>query len=397
MGLDAKRSKICVVGSGFRFLSGISTYTVRLSNALAARHEVSAILMRQLLPTRLYPGRQRVGADLTRLKYDETIAVFDGVDWFGIPSLLKAVNFLWERRPKVLILQWWTGTVLHLYLILAAAARLFGSKVIVEFHEVLDTGEARMAPVQTYVRLFLPAILALAGGFVVHSEFDRALLKKTYRLRARPMALIPLGPFDHHIPQGAGENGRDAPSGCCNILYFGVIRPYKGVEDLIRAFDSIPEDEIHQFWLTVVGETWEGWTLPETLIAQSRYRDRITFVNRYVHDHEVDAFFAAADLVALPYHRSSASGPLHIAMSCGLPVVVTRVGGLTEAAGAYTGAVWVPPHDPEAICRALRQAQTLIGQRFTEPVTWEMNVKRYESLLAEMGVSAANHGAPHAA
>ncbi len=61
--------RVCVVGPGTRFLSGISYYTLRLINAFAKSHRTSAILMRQLLPTRLYPGRERVGKSLTRLAY----------------------------------------------------------------------------------------------------------------------------------------------------------------------------------------------------------------------------------------------------------------------------------------------------------------------------------------
>src|SRR5207302_7262954 len=61
----SERPRVCVVGAGMRFLSGISCYTLRLTNALAEAHPVSAILMRQLLPTRLYPGWKRVGMPLS--------------------------------------------------------------------------------------------------------------------------------------------------------------------------------------------------------------------------------------------------------------------------------------------------------------------------------------------
>jgi glycosyltransferase involved in cell wall biosynthesis len=69
----------------------------------------------------------------------------------------------------------------------------------------------------------------------------------------------------------------------------------------------------------VVGETWEGWTLPGEQIARSPRRDRITFVNRYVSDEELDGYLRGADAVVLPYLRSSLSGPLHVAMGYGLP------------------------------------------------------------------------------
>ena len=73
-------------------------------------------------------------------------------------------------------------------------------------------------------------------------------------------------------------------------MFFGLIRPYKGLEDLIKAFDALSATEAESFTLTVVGETWEGWELPAELIAASPYRDRINFVNRYVTDSEAAAF-----------------------------------------------------------------------------------------------------------
>jgi glycosyltransferase involved in cell wall biosynthesis len=177
--------------------------------------------------------------------------------------------------------------------------------------------------------------------------------------------------------------GRDV----CNLLYFGVIRPFKGVEDLVRAFDLIPDEEIGGFWLTVVGETWEGWTWPRELIATSRHQDRITFADRYVDDEEAGNFLNGADVMVLPYHRSSTSGPLHVAMSRGLPVVVTRVGGLPEAVRGYEGAILVPPRDPESLRAALKSASGLRGRRFADPHSWQKSLAGYERLFAALAYS----------
>jgi glycosyltransferase involved in cell wall biosynthesis len=225
-------------------------------------------------------------------------------------------------------------------------------------------------------------LIRLAASVVVHSEFDRVALTRHYRLRGRPVALIPLGPFDHYQQTDEGLLRRTAPASACNLLFFGVIRPFKGLEDLVRAFNALPPNEIEGYWLTVVGETWEGWTLPNELIANSCYRSRITFVNRYVNDEEVAAFFAAADAVVLPYHRSSTSGPLHVAMSHGLPVVVTHVGGLPEAARDYEGAIFVPPQDSEALRLALLQVARIRGKRFVEPHSWERSASGFAKLFA---------------
>ncbi len=381
---DDRRTRVVVVGSGWRFLSGISYYTCRLSNALQQRYDVGAILMRQLLPTRLYPGRDRVGQRLSDLSYAGGIPVLDGVDWWGVPSLIRAVRFLRRFSPDVLVLQWWTGTVLHSYLVLCLAARLAGARVVIEFHEVQDTGEAQHRWAARYVRALIKPLLRRTAGVVVHSRFDLQALTETYALAGVPAEVALHGPFDHHeraIPAAR----RSAVEGACHLLFFGTIRPYKGLEDLIEAFGRLPAS----YTLTVVGETWEGWTLPAELIAGSPAADRITFVNRYVADAEVDAFFAAADLVVLPYRRSSASGPLHIAMSHGLPVVVTAVGGLVEAAERYSGTTFVPAGSPEELVDAIRAATANTGRRHTDPSSWEESVAAYGRLFGRLGLPAA--------
>jgi glycosyltransferase involved in cell wall biosynthesis len=371
-----------VVGSGWRFTSGISYYTCRLSGALAERASVTTILMRRLLPRRLYPGRSRVGQSLAALDYDPRVAVFDGVDWFWGPGIVRAVRLIRRVRPDVLVLQWWTGAVLHSYIVLVLAARSVGASVVVEFHEVEDTGEARLPLIGALVRRGLRAVLKRADGFLVHSEFDRSALRQAYDLTGRPIEVVPHGPYDHH--RAAHRPG--AEPDVCRLLFFGTIRPYKGLEYLVDAFDSLDADESARFRLTVAGETWEGWTRPVSMIASSPHRDRITLINRYVSDDEVTSLFAEADAVVLPYLRSSASGPLHIAMANGLPVVVTSVGGLTEAAAGYGGAIMVPPGDAAALAAALRELPERVGTRYQDLHSWQPNV---EAVLAFAPSAAA--------
>lgn len=362
---------ICVVGSGTRFLSGISYHTWRLASALGARTDVSVVLMRRLLPRALYPGRARVGATLSNIRYPEDIPVYDGVDWYWIPSIWRAIRFLHRRRPDALVLEWWSGTVLHSYLALALVARLMGTHVIIEFHEVLDTAEARLPVIGRYVRLMARALTRISSAYAVHSAFDQPALADAYRVGHKPVAVVPVGSYDHHVGRDARRAAPgEAPAGVCNLLFFGTIRPYKGLEDLVEAFSGLSDEEAQAYWLTIVGETWEGWTRPAELVASSPHRTRITFVNRYVTDDEVDAWFAGADVAVLPYHRSSASGPLHVTMSQGMPVIVTAVGGLEEAAIDYSGAVFVPPAAPEAIRAALPRARALADRTHRDPHSW---------------------------
>jgi glycosyltransferase involved in cell wall biosynthesis len=377
--------KVCVVGSGPHFLSGISYYTNKLVNELGRRHRVSAILMRTLLPKRLYPGRDRVGTELTKFSYPDGSDVFDGIDWWWGRGIFRALRLLAGERPDFLVLQWWSGTVLHTYLVLAAFARLRGTRVVLEFHEVLDTAESAMPAARRYVGALLPPLLRMTDGFVVHTEFDRVALEQTYGLGGRPVALIPHGPYDQYkvAAEIDPDPGRD-PDGPFDLLYFGVIRPFKGVEDLIEAFDGLGPDEVENYRLTIVGETWEGCTEPAAMVARSPHRDSIEFVNRYVSDEEVAGFFDRADAVVLPYHRSSASGPLQLTMAEGLPVVVTAVGGLVEAVRGYEGAIPVPPRDPASLRRAFTEARALRGVRFADVHSWQRTLDGYADLFGSI-------------
>jgi glycosyltransferase involved in cell wall biosynthesis len=175
-----------------------------------------------------------------------------------------------------------------------------------------------------------------------------------------------------------------------NLLFFGTIRPYKGLEELLEVFNGLTRQEASGLWLTVVGETWEKCTEPARLIAASPHRERITFVNDYVADEVVSAAFAHADVVVLPYRRSSSSGPLHVAMSWGLPVVVTRVGGLPEAADGYEGAIFASPGSRQDLRAAIEQGVKLAGQRFPDPREWAQSAS---ALLCAAGLSAAGPAA----
>jgi glycosyltransferase involved in cell wall biosynthesis len=175
-------------------------------------------------------------------------------------------------------------------------------------------------------------------------------------------------------------------SGETRLLYFGVIRPFKGVDDLLAAFNALSFREATRFRLTIVGETWEGFDV-RPLVDANRYRDRIDFVNRYVHDDELANYLRRADIVVLPYHRSSSSGPLSMAMGAGLPVVVSRVGGLAEEAADYEGAIFVEPRDVDGLREAILRAESLRDRRFACKGSWQETVAGIAELLASIGVS----------
>jgi glycosyltransferase involved in cell wall biosynthesis len=380
--------RIVVVGSGWHFTSGISHYTYRLSSALSEDYPVGALLMRRLVPRRVYPGRKRVGVTIGNATYPHDVPVYDGVDWYWGPSLTRALRYLERQRPTVVIFQWWTGAVLHTYLRLAKHAVRHGARVILEWHEGQDVGETALPGARRYVQTLMPRLLSLVDAHVVHSNFDLHAITAAYSLKNTLIRTMPHGPYDHLVHPFAPrtEVVEETPF---RLLYFGLVRPFKGVEDLVAAFSALDPDQASKFRLSVVGETWEGWKAPDQAIIHSPYADLIERIDRYVTDTELAACIERADAVVLPYHRSSASGPLHIAMSAGLPVIVTSVGGLIEAVQDYPGALLVPPRDPDALRDALMALLARRGQRYPDPHSWRRTVDGYRALIEQLHQSEA--------
>jgi glycosyltransferase involved in cell wall biosynthesis len=375
--------RVVVIGSGWLFASGISHYTYRLCSALAEEYTVGTLLMRRLLPRSLYPGRKHVGTAVANVVYPENVDVYNGVDWYWGPSLTNALRYLDRKRPTVLILQWWTGAVLHTYLRLARHAARQGARVILEWHEGQDVGEAALPGARRYVQTLMPYLLSHVDAHVVHSTFDLRAITTSYSLGNAVIRVIPHGPYDHLVQHHDGPPGPHA-RGPFQLLYLGVVRPFKGVEDLVTAFSMLDRSHADLFRLAVVGETWEGWTAPNEAIARSPHADLIERVDRYVSDAELTAYVERADAFVLPYHRSSSSGPLQIAMSAGLPVVLTEVGGLVEAVRDYQGALLVPPRDPLALREALLHLLERRGRRYRDPHSWERTVDSYRALIGQL-------------
>lgn len=392
---------MCVIGPGKAFLSGVTYHTYGLVSALSRGGPTSVVVLRDLVPRRLYPGRDRVGADLTHLRLPADVGRTGTVDWWWGAGIVDAGAKLVARPPAVVVVQWWSAAVWHTQLALVALARLRGARVVIEVHELMDTAEQRLPIAGVWSRTLGPLLMAQADRVVVHNRGDQIEIMRRFGVRRSHIEVVAEPPFDHYDLRPADdeaaaadaapavEPGERSAGERVELLFFGTIRPYKGLEDLVAAFEQLVDEAgagDPDYRLTVVGETWEGWTVPVTGINRSPHRHRISFTNRYVTDEEVDQAFRSADLVVLPYRRSSTSGPLMVAMSYGLPVVVTSVGGLPEAVEGYSGAVEVEPDSVDRLAEGIRKAELLIGTRHRAGRSWRDVAAQHEALYRSIGV-----------
>lgn len=370
--------KICVIGPSKKFLSGITYFTIELSNALNKTYEVSVLNLRTLIPSFLFPGHKRVGTKLSNLELNKSINSYDGIDWYWIPSIFKAIKFLKKENPDVIIFQWWSGSVAHTYLLLKILNKLFfKKKIIMEFHEVLDTAEDKIPFVKTYIKFMSKLLFKNFNAYICHSESDKKLIKEKYHLNK--ISVVPHGSYDNFKKEIKIKKDPKI----CNILFFGLIREYKGLRYLIEAFNKIPANKINKYHLYIVGEAWED-TNPEELVENSKYKNKITLVDKYVSDEEVNKYFNISNVVVLPYLRASQSGAAHIATTYGIPIIVSEVGGLKESMKDYRGTIFVRPKDSTGIKDALLKIYPLKDKRYENPHSWKKTTEKFNEIFREI-------------
>jgi glycosyltransferase involved in cell wall biosynthesis len=135
------------------------------------------------------------------------------------------------------------------------------------------------------------------------------------------------------------------------VLFFGFIKPYKGVVHLIDAAPHLKERYGAGVKLLIVGAIYGDRRRYDDRIAASKAADIIRLVDDFIPDAAIEDYFQAADVVVLPYVSATQSGIVQIAYNYDRPVVTTDVGGLPEVVRHEQTGLVVPPGDPEALAR----------------------------------------------
>jgi glycosyltransferase involved in cell wall biosynthesis len=203
----------------------------------------------------------------------------------------------------------------------------------------------------------LTKLLAEMDAVVVHSEHGARRLEAEFGLPGERMRVIPHGAFDYLTRQEdevpLADELREVTGPV--ILAFGLIRPYKGTDVLLEAFQRVEGAEL---W--VVG--MPRMPMEELRELARRAPGTVRFVDRFVTDAEIPAFMRRADLVVLPYRNIEQSGVLYTALAFGRPLVLSSVGGFPEVAERGAARL-VPPEDPGELAEALNELLADTGTR----------------------------------
>jgi len=384
---------ICIVGPSKRFFSGLSAYIICLANALSEHDNVAVALLRNLLPRFLYPGKGHLDRQDYSLNFLPVIEIYDGLDWNSPPSWFRACRFLKQQKTDVIVMQWWTSSVAHMQLFLAITNTLkIKSKLILEMHEIVDPLEESILPIRLYSRIMGRWLMSRVDAFVVHSNSVKHQVARIYHLSDSSIFVIPLGLYDayyRHIDKQEAIDKLGIKERFV-ILYFGLIRKYKGVPYLVEAFNKLPQDIAQHSQLVIAGEDWGDETSLGNVVSSSPYKEQITYKPQFVPDDMIPKYFSAADVVVLPYLRTAGSAVANIAMAYGKPIITSDIKTMRECLGTYAGATFVPVGNSATIAEKLMEIYTQCksgkSMLYNPPQnTWDEIARQYEAIFVQLG------------
>jgi glycosyltransferase involved in cell wall biosynthesis len=369
--------RITLIGPTPPLRGGIAHYTAALTRTLRTRHQIQLVGLRRQYPRRVFPGtteldRSRVPVDCSP---DEVVDPLAPWTW---RSPLRAIA---EFAPDVIVMAWWQpalGSVLATFA--ALARRRCAVPLALLCHNVSAHDATAMD------RVLMRYGLHRGDAVIVHSGADaeraRGIRPTVRVLRTRHPAYN-LPEFGHAI-DATTARARLGLAGDV-LLFFGLIRRYKGLADAVRALPRILAR--HRCTLLVGGEFYEPRAPYDALVRELHLDAHVRIIDRYVPNEDVGVYFSAADMLLAPYRAATQSGVVALAQQFHRPAIVTRVGGLPDMiADGATGLV-VPPDDPAALATAVLRVYEDGVDRWIERVraahvtTWAEEMDAIEQLV----------------
>ena len=335
--------KIAMIGPVHPYKGGIAHYTDLLCRALREDgNEVQLYSFKFQYPKLLYkkPQKDMKSSGFGTNDADFCIHTLNPFNWIKVAGRIK------KQKPGLIILQWWHPYFAPCFWSICKLLRR--EKILFVCHNVFPHERFPLD------RLLTKWTLGCGRYFITQSKMDaRDLLSvkhdAVYRVTPHPT-------YGMFCRQGMSmQKAREQlqiDQGQRVLLFFGFVRKYKGLQYLLEAMKLLKERDFKvQLW--VVGDFGEDKDEYVEQIRTFEIGDQVQMVQGYVPDDEVEKYFAASDLVVLPYLSATQSGIVQIAFGFEKPVLVTEVGGLPDVVtNGKTGYV-VEPRSAEMIAEAI--------------------------------------------
>jgi len=375
--------KITIIGPAHPYRGGIALFSNRLAEALSeAGHEVNIVTFKLQYPSFLFPGKTQFSDDKTPSKIS-TERIINSINPFNWIKVGKQIN---AEKPDLVIFKYWMPFMAPCFCTIAKYSKKNGSAKVMSLVHNLVPHESRLGDT-LLTKLFVKRI----DGFIALSQ---SVIDDINSFNAvKPKALSP-----HPLYDNFGEaKTREAALKALNLdvkynymLFFGIVRKYKGLDSLLKAFaDKRLNDG--SLKLIVAGEFYEDDSSYMELIEKQNLTDAVILTKSFVADDEVVNYFCAADIIVQPYKTATQSGVTQIAYHFNKPMLVTDVGGLKEIVPDGKVGYVVEPNDKAVTAALIDFYQNKKAELFAEGVktekekySWSKMVETIENLYLRL-------------
>ena len=317
--------KIILLGTSWPFRGGLATFNERLAKQFMAEgHDVEIWTFTLQYPSFLFPGKTQYSNEPA----PEGIAIRRELNSCNPFNWIRVGKAIKKAAPDLLICCYWMSFFAPAYGLISRMAKKNGKTKCVALVHNMIPHEPNILD-----KLFAPYFIKSQDGFVALSESVVKDIEKVERLKVeRPKTFSPHPIYDHYgermtKKEACAALGLDDKKGY--MLFFGLVRAYKGLDVLLDAFGLI-KDQLPTVQLIIAGEFYEDEEKYRAQIAANGLKERVLLRNEFIPDADLRKYFGVADLIVQPYKTATQSGVTQVAFHFEKPMLVTNVGGLGE-------------------------------------------------------------------
>jgi D-inositol-3-phosphate glycosyltransferase len=314
--------KIIIVGTAFPYRGGLAAYNERLAREYVKQgNDVEMITFSLQYPGFLFPGKSQFSTEEAPedLKIKRMVSSINPLNWVRVGRHIR------KKSPDMVIFCYWMAFMAPCFGTIARFARSSRTKMVAMIHNMIPHEPTVLD------KLFPKYFVDAMDGFVAMAESVIVDINR-FDTFNKPKVVSPHPIYDHYgdaltkkeatIKLGLHEQ-KDY------VLFFGLIRHYKGLDLLLEAF---ADERLRKFpvRLIVAGEFYENPQPYMELIIRLKLDGLVELRTGFIPDNEVRNYFSVADLIAQPYRSATQSGVSQIAYHFEKPMLVTNVGGLAE-------------------------------------------------------------------
>ena len=333
--------KIAFLSVFYPYRGGIAQFNAHLLQALGRDNEVKAFNFTRQYPDFLFPGKTQYVTPQDKAMPVESVRILDSANPF---TWRKTARAILRDKPDVVVFSYWMSYFAVSHCPVARILRRHGVKTVSVVHNAIPH-EPKWFDKPLARRFFKKNDLLVSMCDAVTADI-RSLCPDA-RIVPHPHPV-----YDHvgtRLPREEAQRQLGLGPQRRTLLFFGLIRDYKGLDLLIDAMPLLGPE----YQLIIAGESYGSFEKYEAQIAASGCADRIHVFNRYITDEEVAGFFSAADVCVLPYRSATQSGVTAVALHFETPVVATPAGGLAECVERPGIGVMAESISAEALAKAI--------------------------------------------